>query len=241
MKIDWGSLSVKIEKIFFPLVFSFFSLTHFFRLYSAVRIYLINSPKTLASAEFFIFRSGAVYFVFLIIFNIIISYALVVSKNLHHKPEGWKEILIPLAATFWYATYSMASFLPDETNFLVIPPRYSQLLSYPGICLAILGLAIASASIIHMRRSFSIFVQVRDIVTRGLYKYIRHPMYCGHILSSLGFVLLDPRIFSIILYSLGVVLTVWRALLEEEKLSRFSPEYRRYMGKTPFLIPFRFN
>jgi len=78
---------------------------------------------------------------------------------------------------------------------------------------------------------------VRDVVTQGLYRYVRHPMYLGHIMTHIGFFFIAPRVCALILSAALLLITLFRAKLEEKKLARNSDEYREYIKTTPFIIP----
>jgi protein-S-isoprenylcysteine O-methyltransferase Ste14 len=69
-----------------------------------------------------------------------------------------------------------------------------------------------------------------DLITKGIYSKIRHPMYLGFILWLIGFPIFFGALFSFILSFLfiGNVL-FWRNLEEKELEERFSayPDYKR--------------
>jgi protein-S-isoprenylcysteine O-methyltransferase Ste14 len=74
------------------------------------------------------------------------------------------------------------------------------------------------------------------LVTRGLYRVVRHPLYT----FSLLYIWLSPRVSqnSLVFY-IGVTLYVLiGAYFEERKLLRdFGEAYAEYRRKTPMLIP----
>jgi protein-S-isoprenylcysteine O-methyltransferase Ste14 len=75
------------------------------------------------------------------------------------------------------------------------------------------------------------------VVLVGPYKYVRHPIYSGYVLVWLGLILshLSPAV--IVIVAMHTALMVYRARLEERRLSEASPEYREYMQRTGFLFP----
>jgi protein-S-isoprenylcysteine O-methyltransferase Ste14 len=85
------------------------------------------------------------------------------------------------------------------------------------------------------------FEATTKLVTTGIYKYIRHPMYCSFLVFGLGvfFKHIDlPQIILIIVNTIALYLT---ARVEEgEMIKRFGDEYREYMKKTKMFIPFVF-
>jgi protein-S-isoprenylcysteine O-methyltransferase Ste14 len=73
-----------------------------------------------------------------------------------------------------------------------------------------------------------------DLITKGIYSKIRHPMYFGFILWSIGFPIFFGALFSFILSFLftGNIL-FWRYLEERELEERFST-YMDYKKSTIF-------
>jgi protein-S-isoprenylcysteine O-methyltransferase Ste14 len=76
------------------------------------------------------------------------------------------------------------------------------------------------------------------LVTSGLYKYIRHPMYASLLFLGWGMFLkeINPLTISvIIIITIAVFLTC--KVEEKEMITRFAEEYREYMKKTKLWIP----
>lgn len=73
-----------------------------------------------------------------------------------------------------------------------------------------------------------------DLITKGIYSKIRHPMYLGFILWLIGFPIFFGAIFSFILSLLFMVnVLFWRYLEEKELVERF-PTYLDYKKTTIF-------
>jgi protein-S-isoprenylcysteine O-methyltransferase Ste14 len=96
---------------------------------------------------------------------------------------------VPLAATFYFLTYNVVPRLPDPWPENLCPPRLQTPLAVTGLILGIIGPAIATWGVVYLGRSFGIFVMVRDVVLRGPYQYVRHPMYLGYVCICAGLVL----------------------------------------------------
>jgi protein-S-isoprenylcysteine O-methyltransferase Ste14 len=75
------------------------------------------------------------------------------------------------------------------------------------------------------------------VVARGIYRYVRHPIYVGDLLLLLGLELaLNSWLVVFVVALVPVVLR--RAVLEERLLSRQLPGYEAYMRRTKRFIPF---
>jgi protein-S-isoprenylcysteine O-methyltransferase Ste14 len=91
-------------------------------------------------------------------------------------------------------------------------------------------------------RNWSISLEIREehrLVTTGVYRFVRHPMYSSFFLLALGQFLLLPNWFAGASGLLGVgVLYAFRVRQEERMMTgRFGSEYRDYAAHTKRLIP----
>lgn len=78
-----------------------------------------------------------------------------------------------------------------------------------------------------------------DLVTGGIYAYIRHPQYTGFFLITFGMMLEWATLPLIVLYSILLVLYVRLAKREEKDMEKeFGQEYAEYRKKTKMFIPY---
>lgn len=101
----------------------------------------------------------------------------------------------------------------------------------------ILGNTITLIGISYLKRSFSIMVEARQPVYRGIYKYIRHPLYLGEGIATVGILIFRMSGINIALTSLFVIGQVVRAGIEEKKMMLVFPDYREYKQKTRAIFP----
>ena len=75
------------------------------------------------------------------------------------------------------------------------------------------------------------------LVTRGIYRYIRHPIYAGDMFLIIG---LEMALQSwLVLLALAIAAIVIRQSLAEERLLlKFFPEYSQYRARTKRFLPF---
>ena len=86
-------------------------------------------------------------------------------------------------------------------------------------------------------RNLSVLAQARDVVDRGPYRWVRHPLYAGEIVSCLGLGIAAGSPGAAALWLTLCALQAYRALREEQVLLRALPGYRRYRARTAALIP----
>jgi protein-S-isoprenylcysteine O-methyltransferase Ste14 len=83
------------------------------------------------------------------------------------------------------------------------------------------------------------FEATTKIVATGMYKYIRHPMYCSLLLFGFGVFFKHVNTVTIILVVANTVALYLTALVEQgEMTKRFGKKYKEYMKKTKMFIPY---
>jgi protein-S-isoprenylcysteine O-methyltransferase Ste14 len=85
------------------------------------------------------------------------------------------------------------------------------------------------------------FEKTSVLVTTGIYRYIRHPLYASLLFLAWGIFLKDVTWLSV---SLVAVATICLALTgkadEAECIQYFGPSYKEYMSRTKMFVPFLF-
>lgn len=78
------------------------------------------------------------------------------------------------------------------------------------------------------------------LITNGIYRFIRHPMYLGFLIIFFGYSLALGSIFMTTLISFTFLL-IFKGRIELEErilISEFGDEYMKYMERTKKLLPF---
>jgi protein-S-isoprenylcysteine O-methyltransferase Ste14 len=112
-----------------------------------------------------------------------------------------------------------------------------------GIALFVFGLWVFRRSHKDLGRNWSVTLQIRDqhkLVSRGLYRFVRHPMYASFLLIALAQAFLLPNWVAGMSGLVGFsVLFFMRVDVEERMmLDIFGDEYRVYCAKTKRIIPY---
>jgi protein-S-isoprenylcysteine O-methyltransferase Ste14 len=111
-----------------------------------------------------------------------------------------------------------------------------------GVVVIWVGLALRVWAVLTLGRSFSTFIQVdadQAVVTRGPYRWVRHPSYTGLLLIALGFGVGVGNWLSLaICAAIPLVGLLPRIAVEEAELARvLGDPYRSYQKATRRLIP----
>lgn len=153
------------------------------------------------------------------------------------------EILLPLVCSgLPLAQYppagvieTLGALLGEDANRLWQPALALDPLIGLGIMAA--GEALTVTGMLSLGRSFSIFSEVRELATTGLYRWVRHPLYLGEMIAVWGYVLAWSAPWAIGCALLFTALQSWRAKIEERRLLQFHPGYAAYREQTGFLLP----
>lgn len=83
------------------------------------------------------------------------------------------------------------------------------------------------------------FENTTALVKSGVYKYIRHPLYCSLLLLGTGVMFKDLTLVTVILGIINAIAIFFTAKTEEgEMIARFGEAYREYMTETKMFIPY---
>ncbi len=142
---------------------------------------------------------------------------------------AWLAFFVPLvwiaAPVFAFADYSLRP----------VP------LSAGVVCLAG-GLWLFARSHADLGTNWSLTLEIRkehQLVTQGIYRALRHPMYSSLLLYSLGQALVVPNWIAGPSYGVAMSLLVAFRLGPEERMMReeFGKDYEAYVGRTKRLVP----
>ena len=104
-----------------------------------------------------------------------------------------------------------------------------------------IGISIVIFSVIQLgSRSYSPSTRPSTsnvFVQRGIYRYVRHPLYSGLLIVGLAFFLSQPTLIGGSAFLVLVLVTNVRASLEEEMLEDRHSDYAEYTARTKRFIP----
>jgi protein-S-isoprenylcysteine O-methyltransferase Ste14 len=111
-----------------------------------------------------------------------------------------------------------------------------------GVACLVVGLWLFARSHADLGTNWSITLEVREqhrLVTQGIYRTLRHPMYSALLLYSLGQALVVPNWIAGPSYLVAMALLFAFRLGPEERmmLEQFGNDYEAYRGRTKRLVP----
>jgi protein-S-isoprenylcysteine O-methyltransferase Ste14 len=141
-----------------------------------------------------------------------------------------------LLVTLQFILLALIFFLPVTAPGAATPSWILEL----GSFLVWPGLGIVLISIFKLGQSLTASPIPKDdsqLKTDGLYKWIRHPIYTGLIVTTLGIALEVGSVSKLFFVGGLIVLFNYKAKWEETFLLARYPEYRSYMSKTGRFVP----
>ena len=149
---------------------------------------------------------------------------------------------------FGYNAFSALSLLPILWLMATLPDRVLYHVDAPWMYLMLTGQLLAmvmlvvgvlqtdTLSFIGLRQLFEGTERTPKLVIRGLYRWVRHPLYSAGLLL----IWLTPVMSqnSLVVFISITIYIIVGAFFEERKLVReFGAEYEAYRRETPMLIP----
>ncbi|ATE62020.1 methyltransferase family protein [Thauera sinica] len=147
----------------------------------------------------------------------------------------------------WYVAaqgllFALVAFGPRSASGLPPwPEPAAALATAAGIGLLVLGAAICAAAALHLGSNLTPLPHPRDdatLVTTGLYRYVRHPIYCGVLLLAFGWALFVQGWLTLAYAALLFAFFDLKSRREETWLMARFPDYADYRRRVRRLIPF---
>lgn len=120
--------------------------------------------------------------------------------------------------------------------------EHTNLVGIIGLVISVIGAIIACTSRYLLGKNWSLSVQKKEnhqLIQRGIYKIVRHPIYTGLLLLFIGNSIIVGD-YRAIIAVLIVFVSLWLKLKKEEKLltETFGAKYTEYKNQTKALIPY---
>jgi len=85
------------------------------------------------------------------------------------------------------------------------------------------------------------FEKTTELIDTGIYKYIRHPLYCSLLILTWGIFLKNTTYLLLFVSLLSTIFLYLTALFDEKECTRFfGDKYKEYMKRSKKFVPFIF-
>ena len=164
---------------------------------------------------------------------------------------SWRSLRNPPSHGFYrfFAWEAMLALLLINTPFWFDKPfEWHQIIAWSLLFLCLIPLILG----VHSLRSHGKPVKQREddpslfgfekttsLVTSGIYRYIRHPLYSSLFLLAWGIFFKSPSLYGAILAVTATLFLIATAKADEMECTRFfGIQYQEYMKKTKMFVPY---
>lgn len=131
--------------------------------------------------------------------------------------------------------FSVIPFVVIPAALVVLRPAHWDAMRATGLVLTIVGFGLLTIARVQLGNSFSVTPQARALVTTGVYRKIRNPVYVFSAIGIAGFGLYVGKPMLLLLLLVLVPMQVLRAQAEGRTLeAAFGEEYREWKRQTWF-------
>lgn len=151
--------------------------------------------------------------------------------SLGPRGEGWVAIQGVLLVLVVAAGWSLG---PDWAG----APRLAS--AVVGLALITGGLVLAVRGAIDLGGALTALPKPRngaELVERGVYRFVRHPIYGGLIFAAFGWALAQASTVAVALAAVLAAFLLVKSVREEAWLSQRFPTYAAYRGRTRRFLP----
>ena len=148
-------------------------------------------------------------------------------KNLSSNQRFLLNVLVP---SLYMLPLILAYLRPKNFGF-----GYDNLV-YLGLTIGAVGLVIWISGMLTLGSSLAVLPGKDRLVTSGVYRYFRHPIYIGIVLTLSGlFLACGSQICLVYVITIVIPLNIFRARSEEKFLrEQFGDAYQKYRAITYF-------
>ncbi len=131
----------------------------------------------------------------------------------------------------------LAAYVPEFSWFCLTIPEKAAIVN---LILAGAGIIIIIISLLQLNKNLTIFPTPRkdgELITSGLFSYMRHPIYSGILITTFFYALYSNSGYRLIIFVLLTILFYFKTEYEERALLKKFPDYESYRASTGRFFP----
>jgi protein-S-isoprenylcysteine O-methyltransferase Ste14 len=164
---------------------------------------------------------------------------------------SWKSLHQPRSHGFyrffaWEAI--LALFLINAKAWFYDPFSWNQMIAWSLLILSVIPLGLGIYALRTRGKptearendpSLLAFEKTTSLVTTGVYRFIRHPLYCSLLLLTWGIFFKLPSLIGFVLAMIAALFLIATAKADESECRQFfGPAYQDYLRRTKMFIPY---
>lgn len=172
---------------------------------------LISSYTIFEYFKLLNFKNFDIHYSLIVLNSCVVILTVLTRRTASRISFHWFHVLISWIRIYWsYVLVHFSAIYPTQTVF------YQQFISF----LLILSLTIIFFSRINLGRNIGILPAQRQLVFKGPYSYVRHPIHTGMILFFISFLLKNYSTFNLFMVSSGIIFFILKSFIEEKFLKQ---------------------
>lgn len=131
----------------------------------------------------------------------------------------------------------LAAYIP---NFSLFELSMVEAVKIVNLILALSGVMIIVISLLQLNKNLTIFPTPKkegELVTSGMFRYMRHPIYSGILIATFFFALYSQSGYRLIIFIILAILFYFKTQYEERALLKKFPKYESYRANTGRFFP----
>lgn len=147
----------------------------------------------------------------------------------------------PATKDIFFVSIQLLLFIAFVLPIVVYSFQLNNIFKYAAFAIAMIGLLIIALAILQLNKNLTPFPTPKvsgTLVQTGLYKFVRHPIYSGIILTTLGFGFFEGNFFKITIGFSLWILFYFKSKYEETLLANQFANYKEYKKITGRFFPF---
>jgi protein-S-isoprenylcysteine O-methyltransferase Ste14 len=179
---------------------------------------------------------------FIVVFVVWIGNEVTLSSIMREKRNAGISRDRNTLRIIWFVTVSAVMIAAVVSRVIELPIMPAAGFTYTGILVMAIGVVLRISAIVSLGRMFTYNVTIRDghqLVTSGIYRFVRHPSYTGMLITFAGYGLaLNNWLgFAIAFVPVLAVMNKRIAIEETVLLDQFGDAYVAYVKRSWRLVP----
>jgi protein-S-isoprenylcysteine O-methyltransferase Ste14 len=158
---------------------------------------------------------------------LVASEALVVALTMIRRPAGAVDRTASARILTMVSVFGPPLVRPASAA-AIAPDALTLVISGVGLSFVVIGK-------LSLGRSFGLAPANRGVVSSGLYRLVRHPIYLGYLVTHIGFVVANAIDWNLAILAVADAALLLRAVREERTLAA-DPAYRSYMERVRWRV-----
>jgi protein-S-isoprenylcysteine O-methyltransferase Ste14 len=145
--------------------------------------------------------------------------------------KSWKDYLFVSIQFLLFGLYAF-DFIPKM--------EFPKTIATLGGLLAVFGFMISVLAVFELKSNLTVFPTPKSnaiLITNGLYRFSRNPIYSGILIFTFGFALYSYSLYRLLIFGCLAIWFYLKSTYEEKQLAKVFKDYESYKQKVGRFFP----